>query len=454
MNKNPFVPHTTDELKQLLAVVGVADVNTLFREQVPEDYLLKDTSVFTLPQATDECSLQRDVKALAASNDTSKVSFLGGGIYEHFIPSAVDALALRGEFLTAYTPYQPEISQGILQVYFEFQTMTASLLGLDVANASMYDVASAAAEAVLMAVNATGRDEVVVLGTVNPDVRETVASYCGSGRLNVIEVKPGTDGRVDADTLGAAIGARTACVLVQQPNYFGCLEEVATIAELAHKARALVVAAVDPVSLGVLEAPGAWGADIAVAEGQGLGLPMYGGGETVGLMACKQNLCRKLPGRIIGMTHDVEGKRGYVLTLQTREQHIRREKATSNICTNSALNALRVTVYLSLMGFAGLERVARLCVRNLARLRGQLPAAALRFAAPCFDETVIKTRIPAAQVIERLMGEGFYAGIDLGKKFGADFENSLLVCVTECRSDDEIDRFAAALTPLCEGGNK
>jgi len=453
-NTNPFVMHTPEDIGKMLKKVGVTSVDELFTQQIPEDLLLSDVTKLQLPVAADEMTLQRELNAIALANDTDKISFLGGGIYDHFIPAAVDLLASRGEFVTAYTPYQPEVSQGILQVFFEYQTMVAGLLGMDVANASMYDVASGAGEAVLMAISALrGRNEIIVPESIHPDIRETIHAYTDNGQVQIVNIPVGADGIIDTALLEKSLGEKTACVLIQHPNYLGCLEQVQMISDMTHKAGALLVAVVDPVSLGLLEAPGVWGADIAVADGQGIGLPMYAGGETVGLFACKQSLMRKMPGRIIGMTKDVNGKRGYVLTLQTREQHIRREKATSNICSNHALNALKVTIHLSLMGARGLTRVARLCLANMARLKAALPKEAIVYNAPCFKEIVVRTKRPVTHVLEEMLAEGYYAGIDLKKRLGSsDYDNCLLMCVTEKRTNEEIDTFAQKLRPMLVGG--
>ena len=336
--------------------------------------------------------------ALAAKNEHagSKVCFLGGGSYDHFIPAVVDELAGRGEFYTSYTPYQAEASQGNLQVVFEYQSLITRLTGLDVSNASLYDGGSAAAEGVLMAISSTNRyGKVVVAASVHPEYRQTIATYLED--LGVELVTVGTpNGVVDPQDLAAAVDDETACVVVQQPNFFGCLEDVAALATIAHDAGALVVAAFDPISLGLLKRPGDWGADIAVAEGQSLGTPMQYGGPYLGIMACREKLVRRMPGRIAGQTVDRRGKRCFVLTLQTREQHIRREKATSNICTNQGLFALRATIYLSLLGPQGLRETANLCLQKSRYAAEQLcKSDSLRTAhsnAPTLKEFVIRDR--------------------------------------------------------------
>ena len=402
----------------MLATAGVAAIDDLFEQQVPSEFILRQP--IGLPSGLSEMEVAREMAGLASANRTSRelVSFMGGGIYDHFVPSAVGALAGRGEFLTAYTPYQPEASQGTLQAFFEFQTMVARLMAMDVANASLYDGASAAGEAVYMALELKPqRRRVVVSSAVHPDTRALIATYLRNYDAEVVEVPTTSAGVTDPECLAEFLaGAAAACVVAQQPNYFGCLEDMAAIGEAAHAAGALLVASCDPVSLGLLSPPGEYGADIAIAEGQGIGLRPYAVGETVGLFTCRKDFMRRMPGRLVGLTKDSAGRRGFVLTLQTREQHIRREKATSNICTNHAHNALRVAIHLSLLGPSGLARVARLTARNTARLRAALetlrPGSA-PFAAPCFKEFVVRTKGPARQTVAALVDKGYLAGVPL-----------------------------------------
>ncbi len=388
------------------------------------------------------------VTALAArnANTDSHDWFLGAGTYAHFSPSAVDALIQRGEFLTAYTPYQAEISQGTLQAVFEWQTMMASLTGTEVANASMYDGASATAEAALMAMRITRRSRVVLSAGLHPHYAEVVKSYLG-GLDAVIEVAGlGGDGR-SADLAGA-IDDETACVVVQRPNFFGCVEDLAGAAEAAHASGALLVAVVtESLSLALLPPPGALGADIVCGEAQSFGVPMSFGGPHVGFLATDQKRVRQMPGRLAGETVDSHGKRGFVLTLSTREQHIRRERATSNICTNQGLCLLTATIYLSLLGRVGLRRLAELNLAKAEYAKGRIretPGLGLRYAAPTFNEFVVTVPDSAGRALERTLAEGCVGGLDL-RPHAPDLGSALLVCTTELASRDAIDRLVGAL---------
>ena len=353
----------------------------------------------------------------------------------------------RGEFLTAYTPYQAEASQGTLQAAFEFQSSVCALYGMEAANASVYDGATALAEAAGAAVRVTGRRKVLVPESVHPEWREVMATYFGAKGVPELVVAGCPGGRLEPGAVEALLDEEVAALVVATPNFFGLLEEGRALAELAHAAGALVIAVADPVSLGVLEAPGVWGADFAVGEGQGLGLAMNYGGPHLGLMACRRGLMRHLPGRIAGMTTDAEGRRGFVLTLQAREQHIRRERAASNICTNQALCALAATIHLALLGPEGLREVGELCVEKahvLAERASAVPGFGLRFEAPFFNEFVLECPVPAERVRRALLREGFLAGVPLGWWFSG-MENCLLVCVTERRTEAELDAFVSAL---------
>jgi glycine dehydrogenase subunit 1 len=431
----------------MLKVAGAASIAELFEDQVPANLLFQES--FGLPPALSEPEIQRELGALAASNRSTGqvVSFLGGGISDHFIPAAVGMVANRSEFLTAYTPYQPEASQGTLQAFFEYQTLVCRLFGMDVSNASLYDGASALGEALFLALGAKPDATSVLLpATLHPDYRALVGTYLKHFGIR-IDVVPMRDGVTDVDAMREMAGPDTAAVVVQHPNYFGCLEDAGEFSRIARRAGALLVAVCDPLSLGVLGPPGTYGADIAVGEGQSLGLRQWCGGETLGIFTCKKEFTRRIPGRLVGIAHDRCDRRGYVLTLQTREQHIRREKATSNICTNHAHNALRATIHLSLMGARGLAWASRRCVRNLHRFRTAIRALkpqADAFGAPCFKEMTVRLREPAEKACAELVSKGFYAGVPAGPAW-PDFENLLLVCVTEQRTDDEIDRFAKVL---------
>jgi len=362
------------------------------------------------------------------------------------VPGVINHMILRGEFFTAYTPYQPEASQGTLRSIFEYQTMMAELCGMDVANASIYDGASSLAEATLMAHATTGRDTLVISRGVNPLYRQVVETYVEGPGLK-IKSAPLGDGVTDPDALRKTLSPHSAAVVIQYPNFFGCLEEVRAVADIAHEAGALLIVVAEPVNLGLLTPPGACGADIVVGEGQGLGVPMSFGGPNLGVFAVKQELVRRMPGRLVGATVDVDGQRGFVLTLQTREQHIRREKATSNICTNVALCALMATIYVSILGKRGLRKVGELSTAKAhyaARELTKVPGVSLRFGAPFFKEFTLKVPKSPERVIKRLMKDRLLAGVPL-KGFDRAYKDCLLVAVTEKRTKEEIDAYAAAL---------
>jgi glycine dehydrogenase subunit 1 len=449
----PFTYNTPEDQTAMLAAVGAKSLDELFA-MVPADLRLQRP--LTIPPATSELELTQHLQALAAKNSHAgnKVCFLGGGSYDHFVPAVVDEIAARGEFLTSYTPYQAEVSQGNLQVVFEYQSLIARLTGLDVSNASLYDGASAAAEAVLMAINATGRDgKVVILASVHPEYRQTIATYLEDLDTEVVTV--GTpSGATKSDDLVATVDGETACVVIQQPNFFGCVEDAAELAKVAHNVGALGVAVFDPISLGVLKRPGDWGADIAVAEGQSLGTPMQYGGPYLGIMACREDLVRRMPGRIAGQTVDRRGKRCFVLTLQTREQHIRREKATSNVCTNQGLFALRATVYLALLGPQGLSETANLCLQKSRYAAEQLCKGARferAFAAPTFKEFVIRDRQNRVdELLANALESGFLAGVPLGRWY-PELADCCLVAVTEKRTKSEIDALTAEFAQCASG---
>ncbi|MGC3968200.1 MAG: aminomethyl-transferring glycine dehydrogenase subunit GcvPA [Pirellulales bacterium] len=365
-----YLFNTPEDQRAMLEAIGVASMDELFAQLVPDEARLHRE--LDIPHAMSELELTGHMQLLAAQNTacSSRPCFLGAGSYDHFIPAAVDALAGRGEFFTSYTPYQPEVSQGNLTVTFEYQTYITRLTGMDVANASLYDGATAATEAAMMSLEATGRrGRVVVAGTVHPEYRQTLQTYLNCLGVELVVVGYGENtGTVSPADIAAACNDQTACVLVQQPNFFGSLEEVEAIGRAAHEAGAMFVVSVDPISLGILKKPSEYGADVVTAEGQSLGNPLHYGGPYLGIIACKNEFVRRMPGRIAGQTVDRRGKRCWVLTLQTREQHIRREKATSNICTNQGLFALRATIYLSLLGPHGLRETAELCAAKLTTL--------------------------------------------------------------------------------------
>jgi len=443
----PYFPNTESDRRAMLDAIGAASIDELFAMIPAELRLKRDLCV---PPGLGELELSAHMAELAATNTPTgqTACFLGGGCYDHFIPAVVDMVAARSEFYTAYTPYQPEASQGSLQAFFEYQTLVTQLTGMDVANASLYDGGSAAAEAVLMALHATGRSRVVTAASVHPEYRQILATYLANLGVDLVTLET-PQGTVSAPDLAAAVDDRTACVLVEHPNFFGCLEDVAAAADVAHRAGALLVVSVDPISLGLLKRPGEYGADIVVAEGQSLGNPMSFGGPYLGLMACREQFLRRMPGRLVGQTVDRRGRRCWVLTLQTREQHIRREKATSNICTNQGLLALRATVYLALMGPAGMRSVAELCLqkaRYAAERLAALPSLSLAFDRPTFKEFVVRSKdCPVEELIERCRSEKILAGVPLGRWY-PQWDDCLLVAVTEKRTKEEIDRLAAVFS--------
>ncbi|MHB1416045.1 MAG: aminomethyl-transferring glycine dehydrogenase subunit GcvPA, partial [Chloroflexota bacterium] len=374
-------------------------------------------------------------------------SFLGAGAYNHFIPAVVGRMVGRSEFYTSYTPYQPEISQGTLQSIFEFQTLICELTQMDVSNASLYDGASATAEALVLAVSVTRRRKLVLGDTVHPEYRTVLRTYTRELGLEIVEGGRRDGGRLDPAWVRAAVDENTACVIAQQPNFLGCLEDMEALARAAHEVGALFVAVYDPISLGLLRPPGAYGADVAVAEGQPLGIPISFGGPSLGLFSCAEKYLRQMPGRLVGETVDDQGRRGYVLTLQAREQHIRREKATSNICTNQALMALAATVYLSYMGPQGLRRVAELCLQKAhyaAERLGTLAGYSLAFADPFFKEFALRCPRPPALVNAGLARRGIVGGYELGRDY-PELADCLLFCVTEMNPREDIDRLVAAL---------
>ena len=440
-----YLGTTAAQRAEMLRTVGVADVEALLERIPAKARLARELDV---PAALAEGDLVAHLRDLAARNAHAEeyASFLGAGAYDHYIPSVINHLLLRGEFFTAYTPYQPEASQGTLRTIYEYQTMISVLTGMDVTNASVYDGGSALAEAALMAHGVTDREEIVVSGAVSPLARRVVATYCAGPRLPIRTV-PWADGVTDPDALRKAVSEKTAAVLVQYPNFFGCLEDLDAAAAVAHARGALLVVSVDPIALALLRPPGEAGADIVVGEGQGLGNHLNFGGPCLGLFACRKELVRRMPGRLCGATVDKDGHRGFVLTLQTREQHIRREKATSNICTNVALVALGATVYLALMGKEGLRKVASLSTAKAhyaAETLGRVPGAGLRFGAPFFKEFVLRLPKSPDRVLRALRRKRILGGVALGQ-FDRTLRDSVLVAVTERRTRAEIDAYAEAL---------
>jgi len=441
-----YLPLTADDRREMLAAIGAASVDDLYRD-VPKAARL-DGPV-DLPPHAGEMEVDRALSAMAAKNLPAAVapSFLGAGIYRHHVPAAVDHLIQRGEFLTAYTPYQPEVSQGTLQYLFEFQTQVAMLTGSDVANASMYDGATSCAEAVMMACRITKRRKAVISGSLHPhyhDVTATSAKFFG---VNLVSPGPDFAGTED---LAALIDGDTACVVVQNPDFFGRVRDFTALSEACQAAGALLVVVVtEMVSLGLIKSPGEMGADIVAAEGQSLGNAMNFGGPTVGVMTTRQKYLRQLPGRLVGETADADGRRGYVLTLSTREQHIRRDKATSNICTNSGLCALAFTIHLTLLGEVGFKRLAGLNHAAAVKLAGRLTGieGVELLNDTYFNEFTLKLAKPAADVVEDLAGKGVFAGVPVSRLLpnAEGVENLLLVAVTETNTAEEMDRLVSGL---------
>jgi glycine dehydrogenase subunit 1 len=449
----PYVYNTPEDQAAMLAAIGADSVEALF-SPIPES--LRLGRPLDIPPAMGELELEQHLRSLADKNlhASRAVCFLGGGSYDHFVPAAVDTIGSRSEFYTSYTPYQAEVAQGNLQAIFEYQSMITRLTGLDVSNSSLYDGGSATAEAVLMAIDTSGRrGNVVLAGSLHPEYRQTVATYLEC--IGVPVAIAGTPGGIlTPDDLERAITDETSCVVLQQPNFFGAIEDARQLTEVAHARGALMIAVFDPISLGLLERPGDWGADIAVAEGQSLGTAMSYGGPVLGILACRDALVRRIPGRIVGQTTDRRGATCYTLTMQTREQHIRRDKASSNVCTNQALFALRATVYLSLMGPQGLRDVARLCLQKSHYARQAFAATErfeLAFDRPTFKEFVVRDKENnVQQLISDAAAAGVLAGVPLAPWY-PELSDCFLVCVTEKRTRQEIDRLVELLEP---GGSK
>ncbi|HEY5611428.1 MAG TPA: aminomethyl-transferring glycine dehydrogenase subunit GcvPA [Thermoanaerobaculia bacterium] len=436
-----YIPNAELDVREMLATIGVGSIEKLF-ETIPESVKLKE--LLDLPGPWSEIEVRRWFGARAAENTRTddKISFLGAGVYSHYQPACVDQMLLRAEFLTAYTPYQPEVSQGTLQSIFEYQTHQCLLTGLDVANASLYDGSTAFVEGVLLAERVTkGRKKVAVAKTIHPQYLETLQTYLQNLGIEIVEVGHAADGRVNLDELKAACDAATFAVAVQSPNFFGVIEDYDAIAAIADGVSASKIAVItEATSLGVLAPPGEHRFDIAVGEGQAWGIPPQFGGPFVGFMVVKEPLKRHMPGRLVGETVDADGRRAYVLTLATREQHIRRGKATSNICTNQALIALAANMYLSLMGKEGLREVAVQCLQKTAYLRSKLEGdVEFPYAGPVYNEFVVRTKRPAEDVLASLAKEGILGGVEIGP-------TDILVAVTELNTKEQMDRYAEAVT--------
>jgi len=452
-----YIANTESQRREMLKVCGVRSIHDLFAD-IPERLRPKS---FSLPQGKSEFEAFAHFEKLAGQNYAHLTCFVGGGFYDHFIPAAVDALASRSEFYTAYTPYQPELSQGTLQAIYEYQTGICRLTGLDVANASLYDGGTALYEACQMAIHATGRRKVIMDGGVNPIYRKMIRSYTANLSIEFVETpvthglkasKESNDfdsvtGQSDRKRLFEALDDRTAAVLLQNPNFFGVIDDHSDIVKKAHDLGIIAIQSVYPVALSLLKTPAEQGFDIATGEGQSLGIPLSFGGPYLGFMAAKKALVRKMPGRIAARTVDMSGRSGFVLSLQAREQHIRREKATSNICTNEALCALRAHLYLSLLGKEGLKTVAQLCFDKAHYAKERIkaiPYVKVMESSPTFNEFTVKLPIDAGECVGRMVELGFAAGFPLGRYYEG-MENYLLVAVTEKRTKYEIGRLAEAL---------
>jgi glycine dehydrogenase subunit 1 len=437
-----FIPNTESQRNEMLHVCGVDSIDKLFSD-IPES--LRPRS-FSLPKGKSELEISAHFEKLAQHNYSDLITFLGGGFYDHFIPAAIDALTSRSEFYTAYTPYQPELSQGTLQAIYEYQSDICRLTELDISNASLYDGGTALYEACQMAINATGKRKIIIDGGVNPIYRKMLHSYTSNLSIELIEI-PVSHGQCDRNRIFSSLDDSTAAVILQNPNFFGVTDDHTDIVQKCHSFGVLAVQSVYPIALALLKSPGEQGFDIATGEGQSLGLPLSFGGPYLGFIAATKKLSRKMPGRIVAKTVDTQGRDGFVLSLQAREQHIRREKATSNICSNEALCALRAHIYLSLIGKEGLKEVATLCVdkAHYAKERiKMIPGVTVMESSPTFNEFTVKLPIDAGECVGKMIDHGFAAGFPLGRYYEG-MENYLLIAVTEKRTKSEIGLFAETL---------
>jgi glycine dehydrogenase subunit 1 len=438
-----YVPHTPEDQRQMMEKIGIRSIAELFVD-IPEKYQIR--KLINLPPALSEQEVFALMKGISARNAIPPITLVGAGVYHHYIPSVVGHVISRSEFYTAYTPYQAEISQGILQAIYEYQTMIAHLTGMQVANASMYDGASAMAEAAVLAAKTLNRKKIVMVRSVHPEYRQVVRTYAWSNGYEVVEVPYGKSGQLDQDALLTAVDENTAAVLTQSPNFFGIIEDISLIESAVHGKGALLVSGfTEATSLGVLKPAGAMGADFVVGEGQSFGNPMNYGGPYLGIFASTDKFLRKIPGRLAGATVDREGKRGFVLTLQTREQHIRRERATSNICSNEALCALAAAVYLVSLG-KNLRKLAELNVRKAHYLRQKISTLKgweIVFPAPVYNEFIVRcTDLQKAN--QKLQAEGIIGGYEVEKEY-PELKNTLLFCATEMLTKDDIDKVVSLL---------
>jgi glycine dehydrogenase subunit 1 len=453
----PFIPHTDEDIRAMLASIGAASIDDLF-DEIPAP--LRGTIPHSVPSAMSEMEVMRLMQE-RAGRDGLYLSFTGAGAYEHHIPAAVWQIATRGEFYSSYTPYQAEASQGTLQTLYEYQTMMASLLGLDVTNASLYDGASALAEAVLMAVRLhKSARRILIPRTLHPAWRRVVRTITCNQGIELCEIEyEAESGRISTRALDALTGQELAALVIPQPNFLGVLEPVDALADWAHANGMLAIAAVNPTALAIVKPPGQWGsagADIAVGEGQPLGVPLSNGGPYFGFMACRKALVRQMPGRLVGATRDADGRKGYTLTLQAREQHIRRSKATSNICTNQGLVVTAAAIYMALLGPSGLAAVANACHLNALDLMERLCAidgVERAFDAPFFHEFVLRFTTPVAPVLQALKAQGILGGLDLASEY-PELGNALLVCATETKSERDLNRYSENLAQVMAGRHR
>ena len=444
---NPYVANTSRDVREMLAAIGVDAIDELFRDIRPEHA----PRSFNIPDGKSEYEVMEYVGSLADRNASDLILFLGGGFYDHYIPPVIPSLISRGEFLTAYTPYQPECSQGTLQALYEYQSNICSLTGMDVANASLYDGGTALYEAMMMALRLNGRNQVVMDGGVSPIFRKMLRSYTSNLNIEFIEIDP-SHGQSDREKIKDAVTEKTAAVILQNPNFFGAVDDHSDIAALAHDRGALIIQSVYPVALGMLKTPQEMDVDIVTGEGQSLGLPLSFGGPYLGFMATRRKFIRKMPGRIVGETVDTRGRRCFVNTLQAREQHIRREKATSNICTNVALCAVQASVYMSLLGRQGLKDLAQVNREKTEYLKTQLSlieGVEVKRSAPTFNEFTIALPVDAAQVVERMIDFGFAAGYPLGRYYPS-MTHYLVVAVTEKRTRAQMDQYCLSLRQVLD----
>ncbi len=435
-----YIPHTEEDIKEMLATIGIEDIKGLF-SYIPDKLLLKEP--LNIPDGFSEQEVFKSLHSLSRRNSTDHISFLGGGQYRHYIPKAIHHLISRSEFYTSYTPYQPEISQGTLQAIFEFQTLICQLTGMDVANASMYDGASATAEAVLMARRVNKKKGVILSSALHPEYRDTIRTYLMGSEGDIKEPLYCTEtGRTLPESIEGFVDKDTSCVVIQQPNFFGSIEDLGGISRVVHESGALLIVVVtEPISLGILKPPGDYGADIVAGEGQSLGIPISLGGPSFGFFATRASYLRQMPGRIVGETVDTKGERAFVLTLATREQHIRRERSTSNICTNAGLSALAATIYMTLLGRRGFRELALLNIKKTGyakRALSEIKGVRLAFNSPTFNEFVVDIGKDGAGFLEYARGKGIFAGISL-ERFYTELKGSILISVTELNTLKEID---------------